>query len=618
MRVRRVFLVVVATAFLLLFFSPSVAAITSGKSFVSDSSVDSNQRSQTESSTNALDSSAIASSLAYANYYQPYEKTDDQGNHVIQTEGFPPQSAFIGSPVTPQRYTIGNMPLHRASLVTLAGKVFAKLDYHLANSKISSSMRNALYSILTTGAMSVGINFAESPGFQAFDAETATAIEEVATDFASYGVSLDEAAYIYGDTLIYAEQSGIPASSAFQELPMLASRNMQQALNTGTTLSGGTGADWESAVYDWFLTGKIPTTFANINPDFWTWLGQVFSSGALSGSPVVTTPPSIKVNDVPLLSTISGSLFSTQSPLTPGYPALNYYNSTSGMHWEYQIPDDGTVTVWYPKTGTAYTNAWQFTFSSSPNFYYGYTDPTTPEEWILNGNQGVYLDSSWPLERIAMDTSHGHWVFQTAQNNVVTIDARCDNGVWSGNYSEIAGALTAPPMTVIGNDAAVGTDGNLSDLGSIGAGDLTHAILPSDYGQALDQLGGQSIEGSQGTVSATEPSDYGQEAGKTVGDGLVASAPDSASKWSFMDLTKVFPFCIPWDLYGVLALFNASPVCPSVTVDMPIGINGSGLQTQSYTVDLSQFQIVASALHILLDALFVAGLAMITRSVLRS
>ena len=78
-----------------------------------------------------------------------------------------------------------------------------------------------------------------------------------------------------------------------------------------------------------------------------------------------------------------------------------------------------------------------------------------------------------------------------------------------------------------------------------------------------------------------------------------------------MDLKRIFPFCIPFDVVDMIKLLDAEPVAPSYTVNWQIPIINRAL---SFEVDLSPFNSVAAILRNLEIIIFCIGLAMVTRS----
>ena len=78
-----------------------------------------------------------------------------------------------------------------------------------------------------------------------------------------------------------------------------------------------------------------------------------------------------------------------------------------------------------------------------------------------------------------------------------------------------------------------------------------------------------------------------------------------------MDLKRIFPFCIPFDVVDMIKLLDAEPVAPSYTVNWQIPIINRAL---TFEVDLSPFNSVAAILRNLEIIIFCIGLAMVTRS----
>ncbi len=80
-----------------------------------------------------------------------------------------------------------------------------------------------------------------------------------------------------------------------------------------------------------------------------------------------------------------------------------------------------------------------------------------------------------------------------------------------------------------------------------------------------------------------------------------------------LDLSKFFPFCIPFDLYAFLTCLNADPVTP--VIHWEIAMPGGG--SYPLTIDLSPFDSVAQLLRRLELLLFCVGLAIKTRDLIK-
>lgn len=80
------------------------------------------------------------------------------------------------------------------------------------------------------------------------------------------------------------------------------------------------------------------------------------------------------------------------------------------------------------------------------------------------------------------------------------------------------------------------------------------------------------------------------------------------------NLTNIFPFCIPFDIKDMLTKLSAEPVAPNYTINWNIPIINTNLQ---FTVDLSQFNNIALICRRMELLLFIIGLAIVTRNLIR-
>lgn len=84
------------------------------------------------------------------------------------------------------------------------------------------------------------------------------------------------------------------------------------------------------------------------------------------------------------------------------------------------------------------------------------------------------------------------------------------------------------------------------------------------------------------------------------------------------DLKEIFPFCIPFDLYNVISYLNVEPVAPCFEIPFPsYDTKGNLTMKNTITVDLSVFEPVALVFRVCIFILFVIGLILITRNLIR-
>ena len=106
-------------------------------------------------------------------------------------------------------------------------------------------------------------------------------------------------------------------------------------------------------------------------------------------------------------------------------------------------------------------------------------------------------------------------------------------------------------------------------------------------------------ESGEGGVPGTGTGDGGSGLGSSFG-----SLGDA--------LSSKFPFCIPWDIYNLLNLFNSEPVAPVFDLSMEVPYIG----TQAIHVDLSPFSPVAAVCRALMLVLFMIGLAFVSHKIM--
>ena len=124
---------------------------------------------------------------------------------------------------------------------------------------------------------------------------------------------------------------------------------------------------------------------------------------------------------------------------------------------------------------------------------------------------------------------------------------------------------------------------------------------------------GTDTDPDTGTGSGNGSGNTGTDSGSTGNTGSSWKPPSDHSQFALADLSKFFPFCIPFDLFDFFKLLNADPVAPSFTWEIQ-DLSG---QTYGLTVDLSQWDSVAQLFRRLQLFLFVCGLAAASRKYIK-
>lgn len=115
-----------------------------------------------------------------------------------------------------------------------------------------------------------------------------------------------------------------------------------------------------------------------------------------------------------------------------------------------------------------------------------------------------------------------------------------------------------------------------------------------------------AVEGMQSTAEGIEDNTA------TIARNLAPATYGNAADYQ-LDLTSLFPFCIPRDIYTAIGLLVAEPEAPSIDWDMPLP-NGS---TYHIEYDLSDWDGIASLLRHLELLLYGVGLMMATKSIIK-
>lgn len=124
----------------------------------------------------------------------------------------------------------------------------------------------------------------------------------------------------------------------------------------------------------------------------------------------------------------------------------------------------------------------------------------------------------------------------------------------------------------------------------------------------LDQLLNQGGSGSD-----TPGSNTGGNSGNTGNTNSSWKPPSNHNQFALGDLSKFFPFCIPFDLYDFFTLLNADPVAPVLSWEIQ-DLSG---QTYALSVDLSEWDSVAQLFRRLQLFLFICGLAAASRKYIK-
>ena len=198
-----------------------------------------------------------------------------------------------------------------------------------------------------------------------------------------------------------------------------------------------------------------------------------------------------------------------------------------------------------------------------------------------------------------------------------------DLQTWEGTVANAPDTNLEDLLQDILNQSASGT---LDVVGEVVGNPADSESTPAPTAAPGDIIGGldvisDQLEGIDSTLTGVQEGvgeAVGQLEGIGEGVGSISEAlqvPTTSEAPSFkFDLTTLFPFCIPFDIYRFVTMFSASPVAPHVQI--PFNIPAVNLQ-YTFDLDFSSFDSVASVLRSVELIAFCVGLAILTSKVIR-
>lgn len=226
-----------------------------------------------------------------------------------------------------------------------------------------------------------------------------------------------------------------------------------------------------------------------------------------------------------------------------------------------------------------------------------------------NGTLNDGVDVIFPEEDLAYDICYlpGYDLSATYANGAY--DVVTSGRTWDG--ADVAGDV------VITMPDELTTDIPFQDLyDKVVAGDIPFTdvlddagVIPVDTTLDRDLVGGGTISGAIVDTAINNAPTIDDTKEETDENGQTAQRDIPMT----FDLSKLFPFCIPFDIIDFLGVLSAKPVAPCI--EWPIQYPTlNGMETYNLKIDLSEFDEVASLLREMETLVFIVGLAGITRN----
>ena len=289
----------------------------------------------------------------------------------------------------------------------------------------------------------------------------------------------------------------------------------------------------------------------------------------------------------------SDSVFNSQQYTT---------NSVGAVAWH-----SGYVTA--QKTGNHYFQSYTYSVPNISDIYLNYTVGSTPSRTQLDAlisGTGVTGGS----------TDIGEDVFTGAEQNWTDNNDLLIPG--SGEATIVTGPdVINPAATAVATgDYTISVPDYLDALaraynaGADAAMDI--ALTNTATGVATD-VPITGVDGATSAISQTASSAATAAATPVAAAGAALDAGDAVQLLQF-PLTEIFPFCVVFDAYDMLSILRADPVVPQFTFSWPIPYMTDPI---TVNVDLSMFDTLATVVRYCELFLFVLGLALSTRDLIK-
>lgn len=272
---------------------------------------------------------------------------------------------------------------------------------------------------------------------------------------------------------------------------------------------------------------------------------------------------------------VISKVYSNNAFLIPSYKA-NYYNlhGSSGVFFQYSVADKSVKLI-----------------ANTPNLY------TIAQTEILYTNVPLY--SSEDDYNNSVNDGRVDWVTPELQD---TFD----------NKGVLELLPSFDPLASYSMASQQALQELLSNLASSSLAPAQQLDLVNKFITGLKTS--ETPEPSPNPDPNPEPNPNPDPSNPDNGDGDNSGDSD-VDKGSFVrDLRTLFPFCIPFDLIDCIRLFNAEPVTPKIEVPMHFAFVDVDY---TWTIDLKDFDGVATVCRSMFLILFIVGLVLITRTLIR-
>ena len=311
-----------------------------------------------------------------------------------------------------------------------------------------------------------------------------------------------------------------------------------------------------------------------------------------------------------------------------------YRNDSNDYFIIFCVTDNGSVPYIYmakPTRGNFKISYLQNNVVSSSSDYIS-------QQFYYNGFQNVYYLSAGNLDSYSDVLLPVVGTSQQALKSLIDgfdiEEGGANSDTFVGDVNDIDSSVLNPTS---GNDIVIDTgidiNGIASRYGDIGT--ITIDNYLETLRQAINGVNDLTIAVQNVATGVIENVDVGvfnptdvavsneaeEEAENQIATPVIdvneypsGEAAEQALNGLQFDLTKIFPFCIPFDIVHIIQKFDVPRQIPHIQISLPLP--GVG-ETLDLDLDLTPFDGVATVLRTMELIAFVVGLAMVTRSLIR-
>lgn len=331
---------------------------------------------------------------------------------------------------------------------------------------------------------------------------------------------------------------------------------------------------------------------------------------------------------------LPGSSVGTTAPLSINDYAPIFFPRLNGAHGSLKYPDCGLTDIMVKQ----YYDAFRSRILLDPNqtdvrvwddYLIDVGNLTNFQKWNETVNSGNYvlkdllklMKKGWEIE-----INDGEKEWEGIKNNGETAKEALAQPELAPKYEEAPGRVSFDSV-VKGIESQLEFDFPNGQPAYEFLGDPTPGIQPEPVKDIYPDTDYGTLPGSESGVSDSWwGQDYDISPGGSGGSGggsgndndgkkpYVPSLGGADADGNAVNWYQRFPFCIPWDIYHFINVFNGQKKAPKW--DIPFNIKRLGIN-EKITFDISEYEEVVKVIRVFVLLFYSSGLVLITRNIIK-